>query len=1122
MTDESYQQFPISDTTSFLALASTATKSVMRRLTFPLCVRLAFAFSLVTGYVLLSWLTVAPRALAATLQAPQSTHISNISTSGSNNRSAPKNPGLQFAKPNAVQPSSSTLYDGLGDISFYTYTSLKLNDRTTLKVNVASGNLVLQSSDYSVHGTGLDQDIESYYNSLPSTNPVQEHGKGWSWSTGSSVRLDLSHTDKGITFYEASNAGIYFVKKSDGSFQDAPGLNATLTAQSDGTYVLTFHRNGQKLLFSSDGTLSTIQDKNNNKITLHYDYSTNPALTQYSLDTQNRIVGFTSNAQHQITSVADGLKRTTSYGYDGSNHLTSITNVLGKKTTLAYTGDALTFFKDPLGNITTIDYLNDGSGRVSQITDATNATIKFAYNSGNTVVTDRNGHNTTYNYNGQLQVTKTTDALGHSTGSTFDATTYNVTQYSDALSDFTNFQFSADGRNNLTTVTDGAGAKTTFGYASSGNNLYNPLSQTDPQGNTASFSYDNNGNMLSATDNSTNKGSSYTYNSNGTAASQTDANGKVMSFSYDDKGNLTKVTFPNPVQPISLQVDLESRVTQVVDGKGLKTSFVYDDADHIITVNYNSQSAVDYGYDDNGNVLSVRDTTGTTSLRYDALNRLVTKILPGGTRIDSRYDNVGNLVSYNDGSGEIDYSYDNANRMIKLTPVGGSASNYGYDDANRKTSIRYPNGTGMLLTYDGAGHEVTNVGGVFNDQGQITTKYTSYSYSYQSGSNQTALLQSVDYLEPVNHSGTFHRTFSYDSQARLTDVPTYDSSKNLSEEFKYSYDPVGNLLTSSQKSSNIARNFSYNDANELLSRTTTQPGGSSTENYSYDANGNLTGSTSGPSFTYNEQGQTVSIGKGSNVNNYTYSGTDQTQRVAVNGDAYVYGGLGLTSIKTSAGTTTFERCSCGLLNAERTPDGKRYFYLFDGLGSVVGMTDSSGAEVNRYDYDPYGASLNKVEQSGVNNPWQYASGYFDSSTGLYKYGIRYYDSTNARWTQRMPVGGSLAETVKANPYVYANDNPVNEVDPSGRNPILCGLLIAAVATALAFAIAFIVSAVVSAGATAVGPGALAAAGAAQASGAAGTGLVLSGAEATLLGGVASFTGAVISAVAALISGACSD
>ena len=126
------------------------------------------------------------------------------------------------------------------------------------------------------------------------------------------------------------------------------------------------------------------------------------------------------------------------------------------------------------------------------------------------------------------------------------------------------------------------------------------------------------------------------------------------------------------------------------------------------------------------------------------------------------------------------------------------------------------------------------------------------------------------------------------------------------------------------------------------------------------------------------------------------------------------------------------RCSCGLLNSLHTPDGKKYYYLFDGEGSIVGVTDSSGNDVNRYDYDPFGTAMGPW-QVQVSQPWTYAGGYYDSLTGLYKFGIRYYDSTTARWTQRTPIAGSLQETTKANPYVYADDNPVNKVDPSGKD-----------------------------------------------------------------------------------------
>ena len=77
----------------------------------------------------------------------------------------------------------------------------------------------------------------------------------------------------------------------------------------------------------------------------------------------------------------------------------------------------------------------------------------------------------------------------------------------------------------------------------------------------------------------------------------------------------------------------------------------------------------------------------------------------------------------------------------------------------------------------------------------------------------------------------------------------------------------------------------------------------------------------------------------------------------------------------------------------------------------------------------------------LSNPWRFVSGFFDSSTGLYKFGIRYDDTSVGRWTQRMPVGDSLLEMTKANPYACTQDDPVNLTDRSGAqidwNQITC-------------------------------------------------------------------------------------
>src|SRR5258708_11953063 len=182
----------------------------------------------------------------------------------------------------------------------------------------------------------------------------------------------------------------------------------------------------------------------------------------------------------------------------------------------------------------------------------------------------------------------------------------------------------------------------------------------------------------------------------------------------------------------------------------------------------------------------------------------------------------------------------------------------------------------------------------------------------------------------------------------------------------------------------------------------------------------------------------------------TYSGADQNQRVQADGTSYVNAPLGISQA-SSKRTTYYTRDNRGNLVDERTSCGT-FYYRFDGLGSIVGLTDSSGnLEGNeRYVYDPYGNITNTVSSTQmVANPWRFASGQFDSGTGLTKFGIRYDDTTTGRWTQRMPVGGSLQEMTKANPYVCTADNPVNVGDASGKGDIfLCAMSIAAAITLL--------------------------------------------------------------------------
>ena len=53
----------------------------------------------------------------------------------------------------------------------------------------------------------------------------------------------------------------------------------------------------------------------------------------------------------------------------------------------------------------------------------------------------------------------------------------------------------------------------------------------------------------------------------------------------------------------------------------------------------------------------------------------------------------------------------------------------------------------------------------------------------------------------------------------------------------------------------------------------------------------------------------------------------------------------------------------------------RYYYLFDSLGSVIGLTDASGSLIEAYRYSIYGQAL---QASTVGNPYMFTGRRFDS------------------------------------------------------------------------------------------------------------------------------------------------
>ncbi|MDI6843930.1 MAG: RHS repeat-associated core domain-containing protein [Anaerosomatales bacterium] len=131
---------------------------------------------------------------------------------------------------------------------------------------------------------------------------------------------------------------------------------------------------------------------------------------------------------------------------------------------------------------------------------------------------------------------------------------------------------------------------------------------------------------------------------------------------------------------------------------------------------------------------------------------------------------------------------------------------------------------------------------------------------------------------------------------------------------------------------------------------------------------------------------------------------------------------------TSDGERRFAYDAAGNLFS-MTWAGETYYYHLNARGDVVALTDSRGAVVNAYAYDPWGNPLTAEET--VANPYRYASYRYDASTGLYYCWNRYYAPALARFLTRDIYPGELADPATMNPYLYCGGDPVNAVDPSG-------------------------------------------------------------------------------------------
>ena len=116
-------------------------------------------------------------------------------------------------------------------------------------------------------------------------------------------------------------------------------------------------------------------------------------------------------------------------------------------------------------------------------------------------------------------------------------------------------------------------------------------------------------------------------------------------------------------------------------------------------------------------------------------------------------------------------------------------------------------------------------------------------------------------------------------------------------------------------------------------------------------------------------------------------------------------------------------------------DETLYYYITNLQGDVIRIIDTAGATICTYTYDAWGRLLNSsTNQIFKANPIRYRGYYYDTETGLYYLGSRYYDPAVKRFINADGYASTGQGFIGCNMFVYCLNNGIRYVDTMGNLP----------------------------------------------------------------------------------------
>ncbi|RNF82030.1 RHS repeat domain-containing protein [Montanilutibacter psychrotolerans] len=490
---------------------------------------------------------------------------------------------------------------------------------------------------------------------------------------------------------------------------------------------------------------------------------------------------------------------------------------------------------------------------------------------------------------------------------------------------------------------------------------------------------------------------------------------------------------------------------------------------------------------------------------YDVLGRVISARLQvsGPTSLDAvagyHYNNLNEVVRIDLPEGSplaaLTYQYDDQGHIVAIgTPEDPSAiASYGWNADGQLQSAQRGK-LAELWNYDSPGNIALHQASVGGDSVFAQT----FAYTPDGNIQQRQTAFGLDIA-----SGTREAGYTYDGQQRLASASVANSQPgNLTID---QYDANGNIWAATADGVTLSATcsagtdqldsaqFGDDTAQAFRYRADGRPDQWRGLDIGYDPALSTTATISGA-------GDTIRYARGlNNLRVLRQQGTHR--RVA-------FAGAGSTPLMVWNDGTP-QLCIWGPDGLAAVHDGTLSYPVSDHQHTVWAVLDGDGTARCAFDYAAFGTLLSRSGPASADWLFLYAGKEYDSGTGLYDFSARLYDPALLRF-----LGPDPARQFSS-PYVFASNNPLNFMDPSGNISVWAQVGIGIAMAALA--VAGIALSIVTAGAAAPGvaAGEAALAGAAVAGEGAAAGVAAAGAAAaTEVAGAAAVEGAAGGVVAA--------